>query len=118
MTLVPEPPFFGPMPRCCSLSSVFRKMFGPIGFVRFPGNRKMLAARDALEIIQFIIENVPIPMVDVAALRDFAERRHPNIPMKASPASRQIPLTWPHTIQAAIEILCNRVKDDRIDVPG
>lgn len=57
-------------------------------------------------------------MVNVAPARDVAKRGPPDIAVKTLTAARQIPLRRPEAVEAAIEILCERVKADWIRKPA
>ena len=93
-------------------------MFRAVGPVFVPRLREMLCRWQALQIVEGIVEGVGIPMMDVASNWDRPESTAPYVLMQALAASCQIPLARPHAVETAIEILCERVKDDWISEPG
>lgn len=78
----------------------------------------MLAGIHAFEIFETIVEDVPVPMVDMAIGRDRPKSRCPSIPMKFLATARQVTIAWPKSVEAAVEILRDFVKVDRIAVVG
>jgi hypothetical protein len=77
----------------------------------------MLGRRDAFEILDSVIGRVAVPVVDVTAVWDRPESNAPNVSMQLLATSRPIPIARPTTIETAIEILRDRVKDDWILEP-
>jgi len=86
-----------------------------LGFV--PRLRKVMRGIHALKVRKRIVELVAVAVVYVAALGDRPKGSRPNIAVKPLAAARQILLARPKTVEAAIEILRERVKDDWISEP-
>ncbi len=79
---------------------------------------EVLTGRHAFKIGQQIVPWVVIPVVNVAALRNIAESAPPNSTMQRLTAARKISLARPHTVKAAVKVLCDLVQPDRISVFG
>ncbi|MGP0041528.1 MAG: hypothetical protein ACLPJW_12675 [Rhodomicrobium sp.] len=78
----------------------------------------MLLCRQAFEVGKPIVTGVSINVMDVTAARYLPESAAPNVPVKLVTAPRKIRFIGPKTVEAAIEILRERIKDDWIDVFG
>jgi hypothetical protein len=77
----------------------------------------MLGSWDALQVAEPVVCNVLIPMMDVTALRDRAERSLPNVSVKV-PLALEVPTRRPNPIDAPLKNLREWVSDDWIMEPG
>jgi hypothetical protein len=77
----------------------------------------MLAGWEAFQVIKPIVGWVAIFVMNVTPGRNVSKCHLPNIAMHCLAAASVIRCPRPHAIEAAIEILCDNVKDDWINEP-
>lgn len=110
---MPEPARFGTMP----FSSLFTSPRADNAGISRLGFLVVLGGVHALQIGEHVVGGVVVPVVDMAARRYLSEGRAPNIAMQFLAAARVIDLARPKTVETAIEILRERVKDDWTNEP-
>jgi cob(I)alamin adenosyltransferase len=80
----------------------------------FLGKARMSGRVNAFEVFDVVVARIGVAMMDVTAVRDRPESTLPNVSMKLFPALREVCVTRPNTVEAAIENLRERVKHDWI----
>lgn len=118
MAFMPKPTLFGLVPVSGTIPRQGRKMLGLFRFPAFtPCDAKVFASVHALEIVEPIVDRIPVFVMDMTAAWDWAKSVCPYVTMKPLTALAKVFLVRPSPIQTAVEKLRKLIEVDRISVP-